>query len=119
MPANSTVTLPKNACYIINETLLLQGTTGLTIDGNGSTLEQTASPTSAAPLVELWNDANLTIQNLTINGVYNGSNGGEGEEGDYGIQFEADSGVTLTNDARKQHPGRLPLLLAPLRHRDQ
>jgi hypothetical protein len=99
VPANSTVTLPKNACYIINETLLLQGTTGLTIDGNGSTLEQTASPTSPAPLVELWNDANLTIQNLTINGAYDGSNGGEGDEGDYGIQFEADSGVTLTNDA--------------------
>ena len=99
VPANSTVALPKTACFIINETLLLQGTTGLTIEGNGSTLEQTASPTNPAPLVELWHDANLTIENLTIDGAYNGSNGGEGEEGDYGIQFEADSGVTLTNDA--------------------
>jgi hypothetical protein len=99
VPANSTVTLPEDGCYIINKTLLLQGTTGLTIDGNGSTLEQTASPTNPAPLVELWNDANLTIENLTIDGTYTGTNGGEGEEGDYGIEFEADSGVRLTNDA--------------------
>jgi hypothetical protein len=99
VPANSTVTFPERGCFSINETLLLQGTTGLTIEGNGSTLKQTASRTSPAPLVELWNDANLTIEHLNIDGAYNGSNGGEGEEGDYGIEFEADSGVTLTNDA--------------------
>jgi hypothetical protein len=77
VPANSTVTFPTDGCFVINETLLLQGTTGLTIDGNGSTLKQTASPTNAAPIVELWSDANLTIENVKIDGAYDGSNGGE------------------------------------------
>jgi hypothetical protein len=99
VPSGSTVTFPENGCFVLSETLLLKDTSSLTIDGNGSTLEQTASPTNAAPLVELWNDSNLTIENLKIEGAYNGSNGGAGEEGDYGIKFEADSGVTLTNDA--------------------
>ena len=99
LPADSTVTFPPDGCFVIDETLLLQGTTGLTIEGNGSTLKQTASPTNTAPIVELWNDADLTMENVKIDGAYNGSNGGEGEEGDYGIEFEADSGVTLTNDS--------------------
>ena len=99
VPSGSTVTFPEGGCFVVSQTLLLRDTTGLTLDGNGSTLEQTASPTNAAPLVELWNDSNLTIENLKIEGAYDGSNGGAGEEGDYGIEFEADSGVTLTNDA--------------------
>jgi hypothetical protein len=99
VPSGSAVTFPENGCFIVSETLLLRDTSGLTIDGNGSTLKQTASPTNTAPLVELWDDSNLTIENLKIEGAYNGSNGGAGEEGDYGIKFEADSGVTLTNDA--------------------
>ncbi len=113
VPANSTVTFPENGCFIINETLLLQGTTGLTIEGNGSTLKQTVSPTNPAPLVELWNDANLTIENLNIDGAYTGSNSGEGSEGDYGIQFEADSGVTLTNDTVNNIQGDFLYLSPP------
>jgi hypothetical protein len=113
VPANSTVTFPENGCFIINETLLLQGTTGLTIEGNGSTLIQATSPTNPAPLVELWDDANLTIENLRVDGAYNGSNGGEGREGDYGIQFEADSGVTLTNDTVSNIQGDFLFLSPP------
>lgn len=98
VPANATVTFPENGCFIIDEDLRLQNTNGLTIEGNGSTLKQTVSPTTPAPLVELWNNTNLTIENLKIDGAYTGSNGGVSYEGDYGIKFEADSGVTLTND---------------------
>lgn len=99
VPANTLVTFPENGCFVVNETVLVQGATGLTIDGNGSTFKQTASPANPAPLVELWNDKNLTIENLKIEGNYDGTNGGSGEEGDYGVEFEADSGVTLTNDS--------------------
>ena len=113
MPANSTVAFPENGCFTINDTLLLQGTTGLTIEGNGSTLKQTASRTNTAPLVDLWHDANLTIEHLNIEGAYNGSNGGEREEGDYGIEFEADSGVTLTNDAVSNIQGDFLYLSPP------
>ena len=113
VPANSTVAFPENGCFTINDTLLLQGTTGLTIEGNGSTLKQTASRTNTAPLVDLWHDANLTIEHLNIEGAYNGSNGGEREEGDYGIEFEADSGVTLTNDAVSNIQGDFLYLSPP------
>src|ERR1700722_8777138 len=98
LPANSTATFPANGCFVVNGSLLLQGTTGLTIQGNGSTLKQTTSPTHPAPIVELWNDADLTVENLRIEGAYTGSNGGPSQEDDFGIEFEADSGVTLTND---------------------
>jgi hypothetical protein len=113
VPANSTVTFPADGCFIINGTLLLQGTTGLTIEGNGSTLQQTASPTNEAPIVELWNDENLTIEDVKVDGAYDGSNGGEDEEGDYGIEFEADSGVTLTNDSVSNIQGDFLYLSPP------
>ena len=99
VPSGSTVTFPAGGCFVVSGTLLIRDTTGLTIDGNGSMLQQTVSPPNAVPLVELWNDTGLTIENLKIQGAYDGSNGGEDEEGDVGVEFEADSGVTLTNDA--------------------
>ena len=113
VPANSTVVFPRGGCFVINGTLLLRDKTGLTIDGNSSRLEQTVSPATDAPVVELWHDTNLTIQGLRITGAYNGSNGGGGSEGDYGIQFEADSGVTLTNDAVSNVQGDFLYLSPP------
>lgn len=86
------VTFPARACYVVNETLLLQDTTGLTINGNGSTFEETVSPTNAAPIVDLWQDTNLTVENMTIDGNYDGN---DVNEGDYGFVFEGDSGVSL------------------------
>jgi hypothetical protein len=71
------------------------------------------SPATDAPIVELWDDTNLTIQGLEVTGAYNGSNGGGGSEGDYGIQFEADSGVTLTNDAVRNIQGDFLYLSPP------
>jgi hypothetical protein len=113
VPADATVVFPRAGCFIINGTLLLQGTRGLTIDGNGSRLEQTESPVTEAPIVELWDDTNLTIEGLRVTGAYNGSNGGGGSECDYGIEFEADSGVTLTNDAVKDVQGDFLYLSPP------
>jgi hypothetical protein len=97
VPANSTVTFPKNGCFIISGTLLLQATTGLTIEGNGSTLEQTDNPATAAPIVELWDDTNLTITSTNIVGDYNATNS-DVNEGDYGIELQADTDVNLNND---------------------
>ena len=88
------VTFPPQACYVVNETLLLQDTTDLTINGNGSTFEETVSPTNAAPIVDLWQDTSLTMENMTIDGHYNGN---DVNEGDYGFVFEGDAGVSLTD----------------------
>lgn len=45
--------------------------------------------------MNLWQDTNLTIEDLTIDGAYNGNNGGEGDKGDYGFVLEGDSGSPL------------------------
>ncbi len=113
LPANAQVTFPANGCFVVNGTVLVQGVTGLTIDGNGSTFKQTVSPSNPSPLVELWNDKDLTIENMKIEGNYDGTNGGSGEEGDYGVQFEADSGVTLTNDSMSNIQGDFLYLSPP------
>jgi hypothetical protein len=113
VPASSTVMFPKDGCFIINGTLLLQGTTGLTIDGNGSTLEQTVSPAIAAPIVELWDDTNLTIMSMNVIGAYNRTNGGEGYEGDYGYQLEGDNGVSLCHDTTSDIQGDFMYLSPP------
>jgi hypothetical protein len=88
------VKFPAQACYVVNETLLVQGASDLTIDGNGSTFVETVSPTNAAPMVELWQDTSVTMENMNIYGNYNGN---DVSEGDYGFVFEGDSGVCLTN----------------------
>ena len=95
LPANSTVTFPLDGCFVINNTLTLNDTKGLTLNGNGSTFRETAAPTNAHPIVFLTQDSNLTITDLTIDGAYNGSNGGEGVEGDYGIEMEADDNMMI------------------------
>ena len=90
------VRFPSQACYVVNETLLVQGVTDLTINGNGSTLEETVSPTKAAPIVELWDNTSLIMENMNIDGTY-GGNGDGVNEGDYGFVMEANTGVSLTN----------------------
>ncbi len=87
------------ACYVVNETLLLQGTTDLTINGNGATLRIPAWGADESSALALYGDTNLTIENLNIVGGYNGSNGGAGDENDYGVEFEGDNGITFTNDS--------------------
>ena len=92
------VKLPALACYAVNESLHIQNSTNLTIDGDGSTIVQPVAATDNGlhPILFLTQDTGLTIKNLNINGAYDGTNGGVGREGSYGIQMEADHGVTLT-----------------------
>ena len=114
-PSNPLVVrFPPLACYVVNETLLLQGATDLTIDGNGATFEQPAQDgASPAPILELWEDTNLKINNLTIKGGFDGTNGGEGFESDYGIQMEADNGVLLSQDTVEDIQGDWVYLSPP------
>ena len=97
LPDNSTVEFPTDGCYLIGTSLKIQSTSGLTIVGNGTTLRQ-ASPgpkTTIRPIVLLTLDHNLTMNDLDIDGAYDGANGGVNYEGNYGLLLEADSGVTL------------------------
>lgn len=98
LPAGSTVQLAAGGCYSIGTTLFVKGTTGLSIQGNGARLVRTTPGGTGItdPLVELIQDSTIAISNLAITGAYNGTNGGGGHEGQYGIQLEADHGVAIT-----------------------
>ncbi len=85
-PAGSTVTLPKDACFTIDGIVTIDSTTGLTVDGNGATLDDpiagvnggtdaTECPTH--PILLLTRDTGLTLENLNLEGAYNGHNGGK------------------------------------------
>lgn len=98
------VQFPAHGCYIVDESLLLRGMTDTTLDGNGSTFERTLPSASSQtdtgppqPIMNVWLDTRLTIENLTIDGDYDGSNGGPGNEGGYGFVLEGDAGLTMTH----------------------
>jgi hypothetical protein len=95
---NSTVTLAYHACYEIDGILTIQNRTGLTINANGATFKTTVpvNNTSKHPFFYLLSNTHLTIKNLNIVGAYDGSNGGPGREGAYGMILEDNHGVTLT-----------------------
>lgn len=97
LPANSTVNFPVNGCFLINSTLWVHNTTGLTINGNNTCLVQSVAPAVPAPFIFLTQDTSLAMSNTVMVGAYNGTNGGSGQEGDYGFQLEADHGVTFTH----------------------
>jgi hypothetical protein len=97
LPANSTVNFPANGCFLINSTLWVHNTTGLTINANNSWLVQSVAPAVPAPFIFLTQDTNLAMSNAVVVGAYNGTNGGADQEGDYGFLLEADHGVTLTH----------------------
>jgi hypothetical protein len=114
-PPNSTLTMPTRACWNVDGTVTIRGTTGLTINANGSTFLQATAPTTSNPIVQLWLDTSLTIENLNIHGALNqaGSNGGGSDEGDYGIQMEADSGVVLSGISMNEIQGDFIYLSPP------
>jgi len=78
LPSGSSVQFPANGCFRIQGSLWLHNTAGLTINGNDSTILQTVpGPESVVqPIVYLTQDTQLVMKNLTIDGAYNGSNGG-------------------------------------------
>lgn len=98
LPANSTVNLTAGACYLVNSTVTIASTTGLTINGNGSTLKRTdvMAPGQKDPILMLRQNTGLTLNNVKVIGAYNGSNGGASTEGNYGLFMEANHGVTVS-----------------------
>jgi hypothetical protein len=101
LPANSTVDFPRNGCFTVWTSLDIDHTTNLTIDGDGTTIHQNvAGPESSPvdPVMNVYENTNLHISDLIVEGSYTGSNGGEYYEGDLGWLLEANQGVTLTSD---------------------
>ena len=98
LPPNSTVTLKSGACYLVNSTVLIQNTSGLTVNGNGATLKRTSLMPAGQkdPILDLRQNTNLTLNNVKVVGAYNGTNGGASEEGNYGISMQSNHGVTVS-----------------------
>jgi hypothetical protein len=103
LPAYATVSLPKGACYLVSNSptslLTLTGRWGLTIDGNGSTFEQTAYVATGdpqAPVLTIGGSLGVTISGVTLRGP--GGGGGAAQEGDIGLLLWQDAYVNLTGD---------------------
>lgn len=114
-PANSTVTLPHNACFTFTTTMLLENVRNLTINGNGATFALTTQDGGFVPIMELWNDTGIKFTGLTFDGGATPSDpGGEADEGDYGIQMEADTNITFTGDTIQNVQGDWIFLQQPI-----
>jgi len=106
LPADATVVFPDHGCYLVSNTarsqLLLANTTGVTVEGNGSTFEQrtyadgVCGTNAVQPVLQVEANSDLTVDDLTVTGPANC--GGKTNEGDYGIMVGSwpvgNSGVT-------------------------
>jgi hypothetical protein len=97
---DATVNFPSHGCYLIQGQLELQNMSGLTINGNETLLERTdptaISTSNLLPVLRLNNDSGLTVNNLDIDGGYDGTYyGGPSFEGHSGIQLQGDQQVVL------------------------
>ena len=105
LPNGSTVKFRHDACYTVNNTLRIDGATGLTINGNNATINQAVPVSSGFPgggpphaVLFLTDDTNVTITDLNVVGAWDGTSSDHGEfyEGGLGISFEGDTNVTFT-----------------------
>jgi chitodextrinase len=106
-PAGSIISFPSHSCYLIEKSLKVQTTQNITIEGNGATLERTGlsdiAISDVRPLLFLLQNSHLTINNLNINGSYDGANyGGPAFEGHDGIQLESNKN-TVINSVKVQN----------------
>ena len=104
--------MPTDACWNVDGTVTIQSTRGLTINANGSTFLQATAPTTANPILQLWLDTNLTIENLSIHGALSAGDGNS-SEGDYGLELEADNGVFLSGMSMNDIQGDFVYLSPP------
>jgi chitodextrinase len=101
-PAGSIISFPAHSCYLIEKSLKVQSTQNITIEGNGATLERTGlsdiAVSDVRPLLFLLQNSHLTINNLNINGSYDGNNyGGPAFEGHDGIQLESNNNTIINS----------------------
>jgi hypothetical protein len=106
--SNNTLPFP-HQCMAIDGTIDLTDVSNETINGNGAAL-LVSDRTGFSPVFQLVDDTNVTIENFTIVGSYDGTNS---DEGAYGVVFEADAGVTLTHDTFRNIQGDFLYLSPP------
>ena len=125
---NVTIQFASSACYLINATagsmqgdatcisnsnlcvqplasqlgLFLDGSSNVTLDGQGAELKQTTYPTDLAPFIPVWPILNLTdttnvlVENLNFVGA--ASAAGPNYEGDYGLVLSSTLSTIFTRN---------------------
>ena len=111
-PDNSTLTMPAGACWNVDGTVTIRSTTGLTINANGSTFLQSTAPTTSSPILQLWLNNDLAIENLNIHGALT-AGFANSDEGDYGVEMEANNGVFLSGISMNDIQGDFVYLSPP------
>jgi hypothetical protein len=97
-PDNSTLNVPPRTCFTVDGTLNVDHKSNIVINGNGSIFKRSnaAQAGSFTPMLQMVQDSNISISNLTLQGGYDGTNyGGGSYEGDSGIVLEADHGISF------------------------
>jgi hypothetical protein len=92
---------------LIEKSLKIRSTQNITIEGNGAALEKTGfsdiAITDVRPLLFLLQIRHQSINNLIINGGYDGANyGGSAFVGHDGIQLESNKN-TIINSVKVQN----------------
>jgi hypothetical protein len=118
LPPNATANFPTGACYLIQGELQINGTKNLTINANGASLKRTdltaIDSQGTLPVVQLIDNANLTISGLGIDGGYDGTHGGPGHEGHSGLMLQCNDGVTMQGLNVNNIQGDFIILQAPI-----
>jgi hypothetical protein len=95
------VTFPAHECYNLaaGASLSISDTTGLTINGNGDTLNQPnlGAKLQVDPILELDENKDLSISDLDLAGAYSGTDGGAAYEGSAGVRISGSHGVTMSD----------------------
>lgn len=88
-PDGSAITFPMGGCYRIDQTIQLTDRNNLTIDGNGSTFEQVTVPAAYAgiPQWRLTGGSNITLANMTVQGVNTTPSYNDKHEWDHNIDI--------------------------------
>jgi hypothetical protein len=100
LPANTTVSVPAGACYLVNEGVDLTDVNGLTIDGG--TWKDETGPSASIPYTDInavfWfsGGSDVTVENLSIQGVNPGGYN-EGAAFQAGVRSDGVAGITVTN----------------------
>ena len=113
VPDGSTIQFQTDGCYEVNETITLPYLSNITVNGEGSTFEDTVWPTNNS-IWEAEGGSNITFENMTIDGSnpYAGCLAGDSSgpcatqgcytasyEWQYGVDFEGTQGGTVNNVA--------------------
>ena len=114
-PANTTITAPAGSCWNVDNTVTIQGRTGLTFNGNGSVFYQKNAPTDTnfSPLLQLWLE--IPIPRSTTWPWWAGTTGRTATRATTESCSRSRQRRQLHRGLVRQHPGRLRLRQPSLR----